>query len=64
MALPEKPLLRFTVVIKEGCCVEIEADRVEIYENGVPQFMKRGQIVAAFNSYEYFIEVPWQTPSN
>jgi hypothetical protein len=53
----EKPLLRYTVVIKEGQTVEIDADLVEIYENGVPQFFRKGKIVAAFNVFEFFTQV-------
>jgi hypothetical protein len=57
MPAPEKPLLHYVVVIKEGQTVEIDADSVEIYENGVPQFFRKGKIVAAFNVFEFFTQV-------
>jgi hypothetical protein len=52
----EKPLLQYRVAVKEGLFVIIQADSVEIYENGVPQFFRKGKIVAAFNVFEYFTQ--------
>ena len=57
MPLPEKPLLTFRVYIRLDEFVDIEAEKVEIYESAVPQFFRKGAIVAAFNSYEYFTQI-------